>query len=68
MKLNIAYQVKPGSRISYNDGRPGHQDVRAMVLEVLAGQGMLVQFDDRADTTYILFSDARWMDFVWVLE
>lgn len=67
MKENPAYQVKAGGRISYNDGRPGHQDVEATVLEVTAGHGMLVQFDDRADTTYILFSDPRWMDFISVV-
>jgi hypothetical protein len=66
MKLNVAYQVKPGSRISYNDGRPGHEGVEATVLAVDA-QGMTVQFDDRADTTRILFSDPRWMDFIAVV-
>ena len=45
MKLNVAYQVKPGGRISYNDGRPGHEGVEATVLAVDA-QGMTVQFDD----------------------
>jgi hypothetical protein len=68
MKGNTARQVRPGARISYDDGRPGHQDVRATVLEVTEGHGMLVQFDDRADTTYILFSDARWMDSICVVE
>jgi hypothetical protein len=66
MKVNIAYQVKPGSRISYNDGRPGHEGVEAVVLAV-DGQGMTVQFEDRADTTHILFSDPRWMDFISVV-
>ncbi len=64
MKLNPAYQVKAGSRISYDDGRPGHQGVEATVIDVVDGHGMLVQFDDRADTTYILFSDRAWMDFI----
>ena len=67
MKLNVAYQIKAGARISYDDGRPGHQGVQATVLAV-DGRGMTVQFDDRADTTYILFSDAKWMDFVTVVE
>ncbi len=66
MKLNVAHQVKAGGRISYNDGRPGHQDVQATVLGV-DRVGMTVQFDDRADTTYILFADWRWMDFVEVV-
>ncbi len=68
MKLRVQDQVKERSRISYDDGRPGHQDVRATVLEVTVGHGMLVQFDDRADTTYILFSDPRWMDFISVVR
>ena len=67
MKLNVAYQVKAGGRISYNDGRSGHEGVEATVLAVDA-QGMTVQFDDRADTTRILFSESRWMDFISVVE
>lgn len=66
MKQNIAYQVKLGSQISYNDGRPGHGGVKATVLAVDA-RGMTVQFEDRADTTYIAFSDGRWMDFISVV-
>ncbi len=67
MKVNIAYQVKPGSRISYNDGRPGHEGVEAVVLAV-DGQGMTVQFEDRADANYIRFSDKAWMDFLSMVE
>ena len=65
MKLNLAYEVKPGARISYNDGRPGHEGVEATVLAVDKA-GMTVQFDDRADTTHILFSDPAWMDFITI--
>jgi hypothetical protein len=67
MKVDIAYQIKAGGRISYNDGRPGHEGVEAAVLAV-DKRGMTVQFDDRADTTHILFSDPRWMDFISVVE
>jgi len=67
MKLNLAHQIKVGGRISYNDGRPGHEDVEAVVLAMDA-RGMTVQFDDRADTTYILFSEPQWMDFISVVE
>lgn len=56
-------QIKPGSRIVYNDGRPGHQGVLATVLAV-DGKGMTVQFEDRADTSRIAFSDKAWMDFI----
>lgn len=56
-------QIKRGGRIVYNDGRPGHTDVFATVL-VVDAKGMTVQFEDRADTTRIAFSDRGWMDFI----
>ena len=65
MKVNVAHLIKRGGRIVYNDGRPGHEGVEATVLAVDA-QGMTVQFEDRADTTRILFSEPRWMDFIAV--
>ena len=68
MKANVAYEVKRGTRIAYDDGRPGHRDARGTVLEVTQGHGMLVQFDDRANTTYIRFSDKAWMDFITVVR
>jgi hypothetical protein len=66
MRLNLVEQIKKGARISYNDGRPGHQGVEATVLEV-DREGMTVLFDDRADTSYIRFSDRAWMDFISVV-
>jgi hypothetical protein len=66
MKLRVQDQVKEGARISYDDGRQGHQGVAATVLRVDC-EGMTVQFDDRADTTYIGFSDPRWMECISVL-
>ncbi len=57
MKLNSTVdQIKKGGRIIYNDGRPNHSGVLATVLAV-DRKGMTVQFDDRADTTRIAFSD-----------
>ncbi len=67
MKLNPVPLIKKGRRIAYNDGRQGHQDVHATVLQV-DGEGMTVQFDDRADTNYIRFSDRAWMEFISVVE
>lgn len=67
MKVNVAHQVRPGSRITYDDGRPGHQGVEAIVVSV-DGEGMTVQFEDRADTTYIRFADKAWMEFISVAE
>jgi hypothetical protein len=60
-------QIKKGGRIVYNDGRPGHQGVSAVVVSVNA-KGMTVQFEDRADTSHITFSDKRWMDFIEVAD
>jgi hypothetical protein len=60
-------QIKLGSRIVYNDGRPGHEGVLATVVAV-DQKGMTVQFDDRADTSRIAFSDKEWMDFIEVAD
>ena len=56
-------QIRQGSRITYSDGRIGHAGVMATVLAV-DGKGMTVQFEDRADTNRIAFSDKAWMDFI----
>jgi hypothetical protein len=61
--LRSAVNIKKGDRIVYNDGRPGHSGVQATVIDV-DSRGMTVMFDDRADTTHILFSDRGWMDFL----
>lgn len=60
---SVGGRIKRGTKIVYDDGRPGHVNVVAVVLEVDA-EGMTVQFDDRADTTYIRFTDQRWMNFI----
>ena len=68
MKLRSTLdQIKPGGRIVYNDGRPGHKGVQATVVEVDA-KGMTVQFEDRADTSRIAFSDRAWMEFIEVAD
>ena len=68
MKLRSTLdQIKEGGRIIYNDGRPGHKDVLATVLAI-DEKGMTVQFDDRADTSHIAFSDRGWMEFIEVAE
>jgi hypothetical protein len=61
--LGTIDQIKPGSRIVYNDGRPGHSRVFADVLSV-DPKGIMVQFEDRADRTRINFSDRAWIDFI----
>lgn len=60
-------QIKKGGRIAYNDGRRGHTGVFATVIEV-DQKGMTVQFEDRADTNYIAFSDRGWIDFIEVSD
>lgn len=59
-------QIKKGGRIVYDDGRPDHKGVQATVLAVDT-KGMTVQFDDRADTSRIAFSDREWMEFIKVV-
>ena len=61
--LGTIDQIKPGSRIVYNDGRAGHSGIFADVLSVDA-KGMMVQFEDRADRSRITFKDRAWMDFI----
>ena len=64
MKLRSTVdQITKGARIVYNDGRTGHSGVFATVIEV-DPNGMTVQFEDRADTSHIAFSDRGWMDFI----
>lgn len=55
--------IRVVERIVYNDGRDGHTNINAVVLEIHQ-DFMIVQFEDRADTTKISFSDRRWMDFL----
>lgn len=51
--------IKPGSRLLYNDGRAGHKDIGADVIGC-SPDGVVVQFEDRADTTYIGRNDGQW--------
>lgn len=54
------YEV--GSRLVYDDGRPGHH-AKAIVLSN-DGRVMVVQFEDRADTTAIRLTDGEWMQHI----
>ncbi len=62
----ILADIRPGSRLQYDDGRPGHC-VGATVLEVGCA-GFVAQFDDRADTTAILIDDRAWTDHLTVIK
>jgi hypothetical protein len=67
VKLNTMSHNKftAGAHIIYDDGRKGHSGVKAVILESDA-KSMTVQFDDRAATTKIYFTDKEWMDFITV--
>lgn len=65
MTLNQTREIKAGSILIYNDGRKGHTNALAHVLQI-DGTGMTVQFVDRADTTRIRLSDRAWMDYLTV--
>lgn len=64
--MNAKY-AKRGDVLTYNDGRPGHTDARATVLDVGAS-GMSVQFADRMNPTYIMFHEREWMDHLSVVQ
>lgn len=54
---------RPSKAILYNDGRPGHQGVRAVVLEETDAV-LVVQFEDRAAPTTITKGDPKWAPFI----
>jgi hypothetical protein len=45
--------------------QPGHRGAAATILSV-SETGMVVQFEDRADTTTIRFAQREWIDFLQV--
>jgi len=55
--------LKAGDILIYNDGREGHQDVKAEVL-TLGKDFIIVQFVDRADTTNYLSQRKAWTDYL----
>lgn len=61
MKTESKFKV--GQQITYDDGRIGHVGICATVIAVFSDL-MLVQFDDRMDTTSIRFSDKAWMQYI----
>ena len=56
-------QVRIGQTLTYNDGRPGHRNVRATVIAVKPN-GFVAQFEDRADTTLINWDQPNWIDHI----
>ena len=52
-----------GQHLIYDDGRPGHTNLGAEILEVTS-RSMLVQFENHASPTLISFDDPEWMDYI----
>src|SRR5947209_1817369 len=55
--------LNPGDILVYDDGRPGHTGVKAVVLSNHPNC-VLVHFEDRADTTTIKHNDAGWTKYL----
>jgi hypothetical protein len=51
--------LKSGDILVYDDGRPGHVGVKAVVLSNHENS-VIVQFEDRADTTTIQHDEVGW--------
>jgi hypothetical protein len=51
--------LNSGDTLVYDDGRPGHSGVKAVVLSNHENC-VVVQFEDRADTTTIKHDDVGW--------
>jgi len=56
-------ELKVGVTVVYNDGRDGHKGVKAQIL-TNGPSAMQVQFEDRADSTFIRHSDRAWADHI----
>jgi hypothetical protein len=53
-------QVTVGQTLIYDDGRPNHRNVKAVVIATTSN-GFVAQFEDRANTTAISWDDSDWM-------
>jgi hypothetical protein len=51
--------LNTGDILVYDDGRPGHAGVKAVVLSNHENS-VIVQFEDRADTTTIKHDEVGW--------
>lgn len=55
--------LKAGDILLYNDGREGHQDVKAEVI-TSGDNFVVVQFVDRAESTTIYHHEKAWTDYL----
>ncbi len=59
----MGQRFQVGDTVIYNDGRPGHVDVRGKVVEVSPKQiFVIVQFEDRANPTLVAVDSHEWMN------
>jgi hypothetical protein len=54
MTIEQAQLVRPGTVLTYDDGRDGHKGIKAVVLTVME-RYLVAQFEDRADSTKVEF-------------
>ena len=55
--------LNAGDVLVYDDGRPGHSGVKAVVLSNHENC-VVVQFEDRADTTTIKHDEVGWTNYL----
>ena len=55
--------LNSGDLLVYDDGRPGHVGVKAVVLSNHQNC-LIVQFEDRADTTTIKHDEVGWTKYL----
>jgi hypothetical protein len=63
MNADQMKSLNSGDILVYDDGRPGHSGVKAVVLSNLENC-LIVQFEDRADTTTIKHDEVGWTKYL----
>ncbi|MFL6439334.1 MAG: hypothetical protein ACJ71Q_17290 [Terriglobales bacterium] len=56
-------QIRVGQTFTYDDGRPNHHNVQAVVIAITPN-GFIAQFEDRCETTNICWDEAEWMRYI----
>lgn len=63
MNVEQMKSLNSGDILVYDDGRPGHVGVKAVVLSDHENS-VIVQFEDRADTTTIKHDEVGWTNYL----
>ncbi len=63
MNADHMKSLNSGDILVYDDGRPGHSGVKAVVLSNHENN-VIVQFEDRADTTTIRHDEVGWTKYL----